>query len=289
MQRVGEGDLEAKANFQGGREFRLLSEALNRMIVDLRERLHLRNSLQVAMDIQKSLLPASDPISPLLDVAGRSTYCDETGGDYYDFIDVSAVPPSSLLVAIGDVMGHGIPSALVMATARAALRTSVQIDHKLADLMTRTNRVLAADNRHNRFMTLLLVTIEPESRTVRWSSAGHDPVIVFDPATDSFQELEGGDMPLGITEDAQYEEFVSKPLPPQTVLMLGTDGVWEMLNEKQQQYGKDRLREIIRKYHNEPAKQIAAALDADLAAFRGVASSMDDVTYVIVKFVPAGK
>jgi len=168
MQRVGNGDLEAKADFQGGREFRLLSEALNRMIVDLRERLHLRNSLQVAMDIQRSLLPAADPISPLLDVAGRSTYCDETGGDYYDFIDVSAVPPSSLLVAIGDVMGHGIPSALVMATARAALRTSVQIDHKLADLMTRTNRVLAADNRHNRFMTLLLVTIEAESRTVRW-------------------------------------------------------------------------------------------------------------------------
>jgi sigma-B regulation protein RsbU (phosphoserine phosphatase) len=289
MQRVGDGDLEARADLRGGLEFRRLSAALNRMILDLRDRLHLRNSLQVAMDVQRSLLPAHDPISPLFDVCGRSTYCDETGGDYFDFIDVSPVSASSLLIAVGDVMGHGIPSALVMATARAALRTSVQIDHRLGELMTRTNRVLAADNRHNRFMTLLLMTIDADTRIARWASAGHDPVIVFDPATDVFVELDGGDLPLGIFESSEYREFVSQPLPPGAVLMLGTDGVWEMFNDRKEQYGKQRLRELIRRHSGGAAAEISEALEADLAAFRGVVASADDVTFVVIKLAPPAR
>ena len=287
MQRVGAGDLEARADFKGGREFRQLSDALNQMIADLRERLHLRNSLQLAMDVQKSLLPANDPLSPLLDIAGRSKYCDETGGDYYDFIDITSVTPSALLVAVGDVMGHGIPSALVMATARAALRTSALREHSLSDLMTRTNQVLAADNRHNRFMTLSLLVVEAQSRIVRWASAGHDPAIVYSPDADAFHELEGGDLPLGLAEDSTYEEFASEPLPVNCVLVIGTDGVWEMFNEKKEQYGKERLQTIMREHHGETAAEISAALEADLAAFRGVQNPVDDVTFVVIKFVPA--
>src|SRR4051812_8147238 len=212
MRRVGGGDLEARADFRGGREFRQLSAELNQMIGDLRERIDLRHSLQVAMDVQKSLLPASDPVSPLLDVAGRSQYCDETGGDYYDFIEVSPLSPHSLLVAVGDVMGHGIPSALVMATARAALRANVLRKDGLADLMTRTNQVLAADNRHERFMTLALLRIDAESRVVKWASGGHDPALVFDPGSQTFRQLEGGEMPLGISEGVEYQEYRCDPL-----------------------------------------------------------------------------
>ena len=284
MHRVGGGDLEARANFGGGREFRQLSDALNQMISDLRERLRLRTSLQLAMDVQKSLLPAADPISPFLDIAGRSDYCDETGGDYYDFIDISTLTPSCLLIAVGDVMGHGIPSALVMATARAALRTSAQQEHGLAGLMTRTNKILSADNRHNRFMTLSLMMIDAQSRIVRWSSAGHDPAIVFDPQTDSFQELEGSGVPLGVFEGAEFEEFTSAPLPPNSILLIGTDGIWEMFNEQKDQYGKDRLREVMRTYHDQPAALISAAVNADLAAFRGREIPADDVTFVVVRF-----
>jgi phosphoserine phosphatase RsbU/P len=285
MQRVGAGDLEARADFGGGREFRQLSSALNKMIADLRERLRLRNSLQLAMDVQKSLLPAADPISPLLDIAGRSDYCDETGGDYFDFIDISTVSPSALLIAVGDVMGHGIPSALVMATARAALRTSAQQEHGLAGLITRTNKILSADNRHNRFMTLSLLMIDAESRIVRWASAGHDPAIVFDPHANSFQELEGSGMPLGLLVDADYEEYTSVALPVNSILLIGTDGIWEMFNEKQEQYGKNRLREVMRVNHHQSAAKIGAALYADLANFRGAEIPADDVTFVVVRFV----
>src|SRR5262249_51775366 len=153
-----------------------------------------------------------DPISPRLDVAGRSKYCDETGGDYYDFIDVAPISTSSLLIAVGDVMGHGIPAALVMATVRAALRTSALSDRRLADLMTRTNQVLAVDNRLNRFVTLSLLLIDADSRTVRWASAGHDPAVVYEPRTGQTRKLEGGDVPLGVMADTHYEEFTTDAL-----------------------------------------------------------------------------
>jgi serine phosphatase RsbU (regulator of sigma subunit) len=286
MQRVGGGDLDARADFQGGggSEFRRLSDALNRMIADLRERLHLRHSLHVAMEVQKSLLPATDPASPRLDIAGRSKYCDETGGDYYDFIDVSPLSLHALLVAVGDVMGHGIPSALVMATARAALRTSALGKDSLADLMTRTNQVLAADNRHNRFMTLSLLLIDADSRIVQWASAGHDPAIVYDPGSQTFRELEGGDVALGIVEDVHYEQYTSDPLPPDGVLVIGTDGVWEMFDEHGNQYGKQRLQAVMQAHFAETSADIAAALEADLKHFRGNATPADDVTFVVVKF-----
>jgi serine phosphatase RsbU (regulator of sigma subunit) len=284
MKRVGAGDLDSKAEFHGGREFRDLAAALNRMIADLRDRLQLRHSLQVAMEVQKSLLPAGDPASPRFDVAGRSRYCDQTGGDYYDFIEVAPVSPSVLLIAVGDVMGHGVPAALVMATVRAALRTSALDGHRLADLMNRTNRVLAVDNRHNRFVTLSLLLIDADRRAVRWASAGHDPPIVYDPAADGARELEGGDVPLGISAGTEYQDYTADPLSPGSVVIIGTDGVWEMQDERQQQYGKERLRRVVREHHAEPAAAIAAALEADLAKFRGAQAPADDVTFVIVKF-----
>ena len=284
VQRVGAGDLEAKADFHGGREFQQLAAELNRMIIDLRERLQLRHSLHIAMEVQRSLLPASDPISPLLDIAGRSNYCDETGGDYYDFIEVAPISKSSLLIAVGDVMGHGIPAALVMATARAALRTSALRDACLGDLMTRTNKVLAVDNRHNRFVTLSLLLIDAETRIVRWASAGHDPAIVYDPHNGSSRQLEGGDLPLGLFDAIEYREFTTDALPADAVIIVGTDGVWEMANEQEQQYGKERMQRIVRDHHAQPAAQIAAALEADLATFRGAKVPIDDVTFVVVKF-----
>jgi phosphoserine phosphatase RsbU/P len=286
MNAVGAGDLDARADFKGGLEFRLLSNALNNMLVDLRERLLLRNSLKIAMDVQQSLLPASDPVSPLLDISGKSHYCDQTGGDYYDFIDVTSLAPDSLLIAVADVMGHGLPSALVMATARAALRTCAQKEQCLAQIMTRTNQVLSADNRHKRFVTLSLLLIDAQSRQVRWASAGHDPALVFNPASGLFTELEGGDIPLGLMEGTLYEEYISTPLPENAVMVIGTDGVWEMFNENKKQYGKARLQAVIHDNHTKTAAQIGAALEADLKAYRGKANPIDDVTFVIIKFLP---
>jgi sigma-B regulation protein RsbU (phosphoserine phosphatase) len=285
VKRVGAGDFDSRLDLHSARELTVLSDALNAMAAGLRQRMELEQSLAVAMEVQKSLLPAGDPVCARLDVAGRSKYCDQTGGDYYDFIDVSPLSASSLLVAVGDVMGHGIPAALVMATARAALRTTALRERGLGELLTRTNRVLAADNRHNRFMTLLLLRIDASSGVVKWASAGHDAAIVFDPLSQEFRQLEGGDVPLGLMPDVEYREYQSDALPTSAILIIGTDGVWEMANDQKQRYGKDRLRSIVRENHQRPAAHIAAALEADLAAFRGICNAEDDVTFVIIKLL----
>src|SRR5262249_28642064 len=163
-----------------------------------------------------------------------SRYCEQTGGDYFDFIDIAPLSESSLLVAVGDVMGHGIAAALLMASARAALRSRALDAPALGALMTRTNDVLASNNRHNRFMTLPLLKIDGATGRVSWASAGHDPAIVFDPAADRFTELEGGDVPLGVMEGVEYPEYHSDPLTPGSVLVIGTDGIWEMLDDRQE-------------------------------------------------------
>jgi sigma-B regulation protein RsbU (phosphoserine phosphatase) len=288
MQRVGGGDLEAQAEFGGSREFRRLAEALNRMIADLRDRLRLRHSLGVAMVVQQRLLPATAPKVRGLDVAGHSTYCDETGGDYYDFLVLDKAAPDQVLIALGDVMGHGVAAALVMAGVRAVLRDRAVAVGDLAELMGRLNSLIAADHGGDRFMTMHLSVLDARTGTMRWVSAGHDPVIVYDPASDSFTEVGVGDLPLGVMDDTQYSEHISPAFRPGQILFLGTDGVWEMPDAKDEQYGKDRLRQVIRDCAACSAEEIAHTVRERLTAFRGEVKSVDDVTFVVVKMLAVG-
>jgi phosphoserine phosphatase RsbU/P len=283
MNRVGSGDLDAKAAFGGSREFRNLADALNRMIADLRDRLRLRHSLGIAMEVQQRLLPSGPPQVRGLDVAGHSTYCDETGGDYYDFLVLDKATSDAVLVVLGDVMGHGVAAALVMAGVRSVLRDRATAAGDLAELMSRLNRLISADHGGDRFMTMHLSVIDAKTRSMRWVSAGHDPVIVYDPATVAFSEVGEGDLPLGVMDDAEYREQTCAPLQPGQVLFIGTDGVWELPDAKGDQFGKDRLREIIRETAALKADEIAAAVRERLTAFRGDTKSVDDVTFVIVK------
>lgn len=287
MRRIGSGDLEAKAEFGGSGEFRQLADALNRMIADLRDRLRLLHSLGIAMEVQRRLLPASAPKVRGLDVAGHSTYCDETGGDYFDFLVLDKAAPDQVLVALGDVMGHGVAAALVMAGVRAVLRDRAVAAGDLAELMGRLNKLIAADHGGDRFMTMHLSVIDSRTRTMRWVSAGHDPVIVFDPADDGFTEVGEGDLPLGIMDDTQYTERTSPAFRPGQILFIGTDGVWEMPDAKGEQYGKQRLREAIRACAARSADEIVSSVRERLTAFRGDVKSVDDVTFVVVKVLAA--
>jgi sigma-B regulation protein RsbU (phosphoserine phosphatase) len=283
MQRVGNGDLEAQAEFGGSGEFRQLADALNRMIADLRDRLRLLHSLGVAMEVQRRLLPVSPPKVRGLDVAGHSTYCDETGGDYFDFLVLDKAAPEQVLVALGDVMGHGVAAALVMAGVRAVLRDRAVAAGDLAELMGRLNNLLSADHGGDRFMTMHLSVIDSRTGTMRWVSAGHDPVIVFDPAEDHFTEVGEGDLPLGVMDDTEYSERTFLALRPGQILFIGTDGVWEMPDAKGEQYGKNRLREVIHECAARSAEEIVGSVRERLTAFRGDVKSVDDVTFVVVK------
>jgi sigma-B regulation protein RsbU (phosphoserine phosphatase) len=281
--RIADGDLDAQTNIRTRDEIGELGATFNAMLPQLRDRLKLKHSLALAMEVQQSLLPKEPPRIEGLDVAGRSVYCDETGGDYYDFVDLSQLGPYKLGVAVGDVTGHGIAAALLMATARALLRSQADQVGELGKLLSHMNRHLAADVPVGRFMTLCYLLLDAQERTVRWSSAGHDPAIVFTPGSEPFSELAGGGIPLGIEPQWQYQELGPELLASGQIIVIGTDGIWEARNPQGEMYGKERLRAIIRQTSAGPADEISAAITQDVAAFRGQRFQDDDITLVVVK------
>jgi sigma-B regulation protein RsbU (phosphoserine phosphatase) len=302
METVGGGDFTARPPKLGGaREFRRLSEALDRMLQDLRDRTRLRSAMGVAKEVQQGLLPARPPEVDGLDVFGVSVYCDETGGDYFDYLvldmpgssagDGAAAAagdaPRGLLVAVGDVVGHGIGSAIFMAGARAVLHSRAPACGHLGDLMTHLNEQLVGDTGGRRFVTMLLCYVDRRRGTACWANAGHDPAVVYDPLLNTFVDVgAGGDIPLGIEPDVAYVEQPFAALRAGQVIVLGTDGVWETVNAAGEAYGRERLKEVVRALASGSAQQIATAIHRDVESFRGGEHQRDDVTVVVIKVVP---
>jgi sigma-B regulation protein RsbU (phosphoserine phosphatase) len=285
--RIGAGDLETQLTLNQSPELRQLSEEINAMTAGLQDRLRMRQALAMAMDVQRNLLPQETPVIPGLEVAGHSTYCDETGGDYYDYLDLFGLPEDSIAVALGDVTGHGIAAAMVMATARGILRSRSRNHGSLADLLNHMNDLLIDDSDSGRFMTMLLMVISPRRREMRWASAGHDMPFIYDPLAGRFIDVDGGGVPLGIMAGRDYEEFSLENVVPGTIFLAGTDGIWETTDNNGEFYGKERVAEVIRRHADREAEEIGARLREELEAFRGTNQQSDDITFVVVKVVPA--
>ncbi len=281
--RIADGDLDTPTRVASRDELGELGAAVNAMLPQLRDRIKLKQSLALAMEVQQHLLPREPPHIEGLDVAGKSIYCDETGGDYYDFIDLSRINPHTLGVAVGDVTGHGIAAALLMATSRSLLRSRADEPGDLGEVLNHMNRHLAADVPVGKFMTLSFLLFDARRKTVRWSSAGHDPVVVYTPSTDSFSELGGGGIPLGIESTWRFEQFGPQQLETGQVMVIGTDGIWEARDQREEMFGKQRLREIIRASAASSARVISDAVTDAVADFCGVRPQDDDITLVVVK------
>jgi sigma-B regulation protein RsbU (phosphoserine phosphatase) len=283
--KVGGGDFESRLELGHASELRRLSDEVNRMAGGLKHRMMLEHSLAVAEEVQQSLLPPGMPSPRGLDVAGCSRYCDATGGDYYDFIDLPRADGAGkqTLIAVGDVTGHGIGAALLMATARGAVRASAGSAPSLGHIMSHVNHVLANDSRLGMFMTLCLLLIEPETRTVHWANAGHDPFFVYHPGSNTFEELHNGEVPLGIESELCYRENALQCATPGAFIIIGTDGIWEARNNQDEMFGKHRLREIIRQNSTGSAADLARAIEQTLFQFIGDAPIRDDVTFIIVR------
>ena len=285
--RVGGGDLNARIHRSDNREMAELSTALNEMSKGLQDRMNLRHALDLAMEVQQSLLPAKTPHVRGLEIAARSKYCDQTGGDYYDYLAVEGMSPNSLMIALGDVTGHGIAAAMLMATARGVLRSQAQSEDSLGKLLTHVNRHLVADTSGDRFMTMFLAIVDTETMSMRWASAGHDHPLIYDPESGLLTELdaEGGGMPLGVSPVEEYHELTFTGLHAGQVMLVGTDGLWEARGTSGELFGKDRVGEVIAATRHLSAAQIDAAIYERLQAFCGRPSHDDDITYVILKLV----
>ena len=237
----------------------------------------------MAKEIQHHLLPMAPPQVAGLDIQGTTRYCEATGGDYFDYLCVGEHGEEKLCVVVADVSDHGIPSALMMTTARALLRLRASLSGGLKDIISDINRQFTRDvDFSGQFMTLFFTRINRGKNRITWVRAGHDPAILYDTSADSFTYLEGKGVPLGVDENAEYEALTHEFNPGQ-ILCIGTDGIWETRNAQNEFFGKERLESIIRNHAADPAETLVQAILKDVEAFRGDLEQEDDVTVVIVK------
>ena len=243
-----------------------------------------RTWLTKAMEVQQDLMPNAGLVWDGLDIAGRSLFCDQTGGDYYDYFEKSDSARRTISIVAGDVSDHGLPSALLMTTARAFLRECATRPGSVSSIVGHVNRHLTHDvQASGRFMTLFYAEIDCTDRSIRWVRAGHEPALVYDPRSGEFSELAGqGGLPLGVFGEACYEEYY-RELAAGQVLVVGTDGIWEARNREGRMFGKLLLQQVIRDNVVRPATEIVEKVLEALKQFLFPLDIQDDATLVVVK------
>lgn len=282
LQNIEQGNLNVWLPTHSTDEVGYTCESINKMADGLREKERLRKSLDLAGIVQKSLLPDSHPQVEGVDIVGLSLPCDETGGDFYDFI-MRGDDDSIVDIIVGDVVGHGVSSALLMTSVRAMLRTRSEIGGSYADIVEDVNRLLCKDVRETgHFVTMFYLGYDAASNMLSWVRAGHDPAFLYNTKTGVFQELKEGGPALGIEEDAVFT-YGSMSLEEGMILLIGTDGIWETNSTRNGFYGKERVKEIMQAQAENSAQQILDSVMNSLEDFRGVDPVEDDTTVVVLK------
>jgi sigma-B regulation protein RsbU (phosphoserine phosphatase) len=264
-------------------EFGVIAGHTNTMIQGLRHRTKLVTALKLAEEVQQNLLPVNAPDHPGLDLSGTSIYCDETGGDYYDFFKL---PNNNLGVVVADASDHGVGSALLMTTARAFLISGVHNFRGPAELAGEINQFLTRDSsKTSRFMSMFFLEINVTDQTLCWVRAGHEPALLYDPTRGHFETLMGEGLVLGVEADFEYLEYTHQGWAPGSVLVVGTDGISETRNAKNELFGLERLKETMADHSDASALAIQTAVIDRLNQFRGKTGQEDDVTLVVVKLL----
>ena len=284
IRKVQSGDYTHRARVVSNDEMGVLGDSINKMTVGLVEGEALRHSYNLAREAQLALLPGSPPVIEGLDIAARNVYYEETGGDYFDFLQTPKADGSQLNVIMGDACGLGISSALLMATCRAHVRQRTAVPGTLADIVTDVNRQLVCDVEEScQFMALFCLTIDLQKRTLMWVRAGHNPAIFCDPSTGTTEQLRGSGMALGIDENWHYRQYYKEELAAGQIIVLGTDGLWESLNRSGKMFGKNPIIRIINLYPDIDANGILTACLFALDGFRDGMPIEDDFSIVVIK------
>ena len=255
---IGE-DMAVKVMKSGAHDYLMkgnlarLVPAVEREVREARERAALRDAeaslqaaaeqMRIARDIQQRLFPEKAPSLGDFDIAGVSDPAEETGGDYFDYITMK---DGSMALVVGDVTGHGIGPALLMAETRAYLRILALHLDDIGDILTQANRVLAEDIGKERFVTLIMVQLNVDERTLRYASAGHAACPWFDERGELKRELLRTGIPLGMKNDTGYETSEVFSIERGDLLALMTDGVEESLNPDLELFGAERRVTSIR-------------------------------------------
>jgi sigma-B regulation protein RsbU (phosphoserine phosphatase) len=240
-------------------------------------------SLAKAGMIQQKLMPKSEPQVDGYDIAGKSVSCDETGGDYYDFINPDEWGQEKIGIVVADVIGHGISAALLMASVRASFRERILSPGNGISIVSDVNQRLVRDIEElNLFITMFYSEIDLKAKCFRWVHAGHESALSYVPATDTFDTLSGEGLPLGVMQEWVYEE-ANMPIQAGQIILIGTDGIKEACNTQNEHFGNPRLQNVLRENYHKSAKEILDEVYGALDNFRLDAERKDDETMVVIK------
>jgi sigma-B regulation protein RsbU (phosphoserine phosphatase) len=268
-------------------EFALMIE--NRRLTDrVVEQETLRRDIALASDVQRRLLPEAPPRAANVEFAAASLPARRIGGDYYDFVEL---PDGGIGVALADVSGKGVAAALIMAVVQASLRIiSSEGDVPLPRLVARMNQFLHRSTPASKYATFFYARLDQHGRQLRYVNAGHNPPSLFrarqhasdDSAARGIEELSVGGTVVGMFPDMTYEEGTVE-LFPGDVLLAFTDGVPEAHNPENEEFGDERLRQLLLRTADLPADDISAAISAEMQRWMGGAEQYDDLTFLVMK------
>lgn len=242
-----------------------------------------QEALRLAREIQQHLFPAQSPIVSGFDIAGATFPAEATGGDYYDFIRGSG---EEIYIVVGDVSGHGLGPALLMADVRAYLRALVPDHAGIPDVLTRTDRLLRDDLGHSRFITMLFAGLAPSTRRLQFINAGHPTGYVLDRDGNIKTELPPCVAALGLDPHIIFPEAAGISLAPSDLVVILTDGAIEASSPTGEEFGVERVLDVVRRERRRPAADIIATLFDAVRSFTVDPRLQDDLSAVIIKVCP---
>ena len=252
----------------------------------LEERLrsaHMQRQLTTAGQVQSRMVRIPPPDHPRLETALLFEPSLPVGGD---FCDVFTLPDGRLAALVGDVAGHGVPAALVMASARGALRTAARYCRDLAELVEQLNRHIHRETTSAEFVTLLLVAVDRDARRLEYVNAGHEPLLLF--RDEKVLETDQADLVLGVEPSQSYAAHRLE-LQPRDFILLYTDGVVEAMNFEDQVFGRQRLFKALKQYAKMPTDQALGNIRWDVRRFVGLVEQSDDLTMVGLRVCGEGE
>ncbi|MCX8094100.1 MAG: SpoIIE family protein phosphatase [Candidatus Goldbacteria bacterium] len=289
---IGEGKLEHRIEIEGEDEFSQIAKAFNDMAIKFKgaqesliEQEKIQKEIQVAKEIQHTLLPKEVPETEGFDIASLYRSAKEVGGDYYDIIKVG---PNLIGVIVADVSGKGVPGSLVMTITRTVMRL-IAIQNKSAkSVLTKVNNFVKEDMKKGMFVTCFYLVLDSITRRINFASAGHDPLILYRAKENKVYYIKPKGFPLGISlpdDDLFKKVMVEEELKLQKddMIVVYTDGITEAMNGKRELFGEKRFVECIKKYGKLTAKEFIDNLDMEIKAFTQGYPQNDDITIVAIK------
>ena len=249
---------------------------------ELAEKERLDEEMRMGRQIQMMLLPQASPHILGLTVEGMMEPAKEIGGDYYDFITLPN--KDSLSIVIGDVSGKGVGAGLLMAMAKTAIHTLSQEEASPLKILLRANAILNQHVAGQKFMTMLYFMWHAHTKTMLYSSAGHEHILIHHKQTGQLETIQSGGIMLGMMPDIErFMEEKQLQMESGDKILLYTDGVTEALDQSQGRFGLDRLKEVFQAHSAKPAKELMKIVRDEVYAFIGNAPQYDDITLVVLE------